>query len=272
MNRKAFVFYGDWMESLSEYPSEVRLEVYEAAIRYALSGTLSELKPISKMAFSFIKRQIDYDNEKYNNVVRSRSNAGRKGNEKRWQKSQTSQNIANIANATLAINDIANIAYIDKDKELDKDINNSIVPKGNNMSESSPEHSDEETEEQKEEIKNSLICEKVREYYNDAISKNNSLMPKAVSIKNQRMQFVLLRVKEYGIENVFKCIDNATNSTFLSGDNKNGFKADIGWIMRPNNFPKVLEGKYSNRNAKGYEVGMILNDNSEDKFKNAKGW
>ena len=41
------------------YPEEVRLEVYDAIIKYAASETLSEQKPLAKMAFSFIKKQID---------------------------------------------------------------------------------------------------------------------------------------------------------------------------------------------------------------------
>lgn len=44
---------------LADYPAEVRLEVYEAVIRYAASGTLTELRPLAKMAFSFIKKDID---------------------------------------------------------------------------------------------------------------------------------------------------------------------------------------------------------------------
>lgn len=57
--KKSFVFYIEWQEVLMEYPAEVRLEVYDAIIEYVASGTLSELKPLAKMAFSFIKKQVD---------------------------------------------------------------------------------------------------------------------------------------------------------------------------------------------------------------------
>lgn len=79
MNRKNFVFNVSWQEVLMEYPAEVRLEVYDAVIRYAASGTLSELKPLSKMAFSFIKNEIDYNNRKYDETVSKKSEAGKKG-------------------------------------------------------------------------------------------------------------------------------------------------------------------------------------------------
>ena len=78
-DRKTFVFNTDWREVLRDYPAEVRLEVYEAVIDYAISGTYSELKPLSKLAFSFIKRELDYNTEKYNEVVAKRREAGLMG-------------------------------------------------------------------------------------------------------------------------------------------------------------------------------------------------
>lgn len=52
-----------------DYPPEVRLEVYDAVIEYAESGTLSELRPLAKMAFSFIKKQIDSNKDKYDDII-----------------------------------------------------------------------------------------------------------------------------------------------------------------------------------------------------------
>lgn len=60
-----------------DYPAEVRLEVYDAIVRYAQSGTLSELKPQAKMAFSFIRKEIDRNKSKYNESV---SNGKKGGN------------------------------------------------------------------------------------------------------------------------------------------------------------------------------------------------
>lgn len=96
--RKSFVFYIEWQEVLMEYPAEVRLEVYDAIIEYAASGTLSELKPLAKMAFSFIKKQIDSNNDKYNCLVEKRSEAGRKGMANRYGTSVTNLTSDNKSN------------------------------------------------------------------------------------------------------------------------------------------------------------------------------
>lgn len=63
-----------------EYPAEVRYEVYDAIIEYAASGRLSELKPLAKMAFSFIKYEIDNNQRKYDEKVeRNRANGSKGG-------------------------------------------------------------------------------------------------------------------------------------------------------------------------------------------------
>ena len=96
--KKHFLFNYEWAEVLSEYSAEVRLEVYDAIIRYAQSGTLSELKPQAKMAFSFIKKEIDYNNDQYTNTVNARKEAGSKGGKAK----QNKQMVAKQANATFA--------------------------------------------------------------------------------------------------------------------------------------------------------------------------
>ena len=37
------------------------------------------------------------------------------------------------------------------------------------------------------------------------------------------------------------------SSDFLKGQSKSGFIITFEWFVRPNNFPKVLEGNYDNR-------------------------
>lgn len=104
---KSFVFNLEWFEVLKEYPSEVRLEVYEAAMEYAASGTLPELKPIAKMAFSFIKKEMDYNRERYDAVVAKRAEAGKASQRKQTRAKQANAPFVEQApaNATDNVND-----------------------------------------------------------------------------------------------------------------------------------------------------------------------
>ena len=77
------------------------------------------------------------------------------------------------------------------------------------------------------------------------IEKWNSLgLNKLINIKNKRLKSLKARVKEYGIEKVMEAIDNINQSDFLKGKNDRGWQIDFDWLMKPNNFIKVLENKY----------------------------
>ena len=77
--KNKFIFNLDWVEILHGYPREVRYEVYDAIMEYAQSGILLELKPTAKMAFDFIKREMDYNANRYEEVRSIRQEAGRQG-------------------------------------------------------------------------------------------------------------------------------------------------------------------------------------------------
>lgn len=64
---------------------------------------------------------------------------------------------------------------------------------------------------------------------------------------SQRYQMLSKRISEYGVESVLTAIENVKNSDFLQGKtSKRAEWFDFEWFVRPNNFPKVLEGKYDN--------------------------
>ncbi|MDE6437229.1 MAG: hypothetical protein K2K69_06960, partial [Muribaculaceae bacterium] len=101
---KTFVFNLEWVEVLKDYPAEVRYEVYDAIMWYAASGTLPELKPLAKMAFSFIKKEMDYNRSRYDTIVERRREAGRRGAE-----ATNSKRVSNPANAESAEDEAANL-------------------------------------------------------------------------------------------------------------------------------------------------------------------
>ena len=117
MKKKSFVFNVEWQEILLGYPSEVRLEVYDAIIEYVASGTILELKPMAKMAFSFIKKEIDYNTCKYNDIVTKRSEAGKKAMNKRYNQDVT--NLTNDSKTNKCYQDVTNLTVNDNDNEND---------------------------------------------------------------------------------------------------------------------------------------------------------
>ncbi len=89
-----FIFNTDWLEDLKEYPKEVRYELCDAIIEYAASGTISELKPLANIAFKAIKREMDFNKERYSNrwSISDRKRGGQPGNTNALKTNKTNQN------------------------------------------------------------------------------------------------------------------------------------------------------------------------------------
>ncbi|MCX0353359.1 hypothetical protein LI064_02330 [Clostridium perfringens] len=85
---------------------------------------------------------------------------------------------------------------------------------------------------------------------------NSIGLQKVISIKagTNRYKSLKARINEYGIDKVLKAIKNINESSFLKGQNKNNWTIYFDWLVKPNNFIKVLEGNYAD------EKGVNGND------------
>lgn len=100
-------------------------------------------------------------------------------------------------------------------------------------------------------------------------------LPKINFIRNgsTRQKLLQARINEYGFDNVLKAIDNVKNSQYLKGYVK-PFRITFDWFIKPNNFPKVLDGNYNDfttPNNNGEEFDYIkANQYTEEEIKNFK--
>ena len=67
-----------------------------------------------------------------------------------------------------------------------------------------------------------------------------------VKIPSDSKRGVLLRarVREYGVDAVLEAIAKVRDSPFLKGQNSRNWVITFDWLIKPNNFIKVLEGNY----------------------------
>ena len=93
------------------------------------------------------------------------------------------------------------------------------------------------------------VISKSNNYSEEQImEKWNSLgLSKISCIQNNRKKLLKARIAEYGIDQVMKAIDNVHKSTFLRGQNSSGWMITFDWLIKPNNFIKVLEGNYDDK-------------------------
>ncbi len=100
-------------------------------------------------------------------------------------------------------------------------------------------------------------------------------LPKINFIRNgsTRQRLLQARINEYGFDNVLKAIDNVKNSQYLKGYVK-PFRITFDWFIKPNNFPKVLDGNYNDfttPKSNDEEFDYIkANQYTEEEIKNFK--
>nr|DAN99150.1 MAG TPA: replisome organizer [Caudoviricetes sp.] len=82
---------------------------------------------------------------------------------------------------------------------------------------------------------------------------NKLNLSKVVTIKQKSNRYKLLksRINEFGIEKIIETIESINNSNFLKGQNDRGWIITFDWFIKPNNFIKVLEGNYINKEGIG---------------------
>ena len=97
---------------------------------------------------------------------------------------------------------------------------------------------------------------------------------------SQRQIWLYARLKQYSEDDFIKAIDNVRQSGFLQGKNRKGWTITFDWFLRPNNFPKVLEGNYNDGNGTPSSIydkydpeifDRLANESREDVIKRRGG-
>ena len=101
-----------------------------------------------------------------------------------------------------------------------------------------PNNKEENKLENKEESNGYLL--RLVDAYHDLCPK----MSKLRKLSDKRASSLRARLKEYSEEEVKTVFELAGKSAFLNGSNNRGWKADFDWLLNPNNFLKVIEGRY----------------------------
>lgn len=302
--KKTFLFNIEWVEVLDGYPPEVRHEVLDGVLEYMRSGKTIEMKPLAKMAFSFIKRELDYNNERYESMVSKRSEAGRKGGLSKGKTvaapdggsasedlqdsdnadaddlsdKQGEANEANQASASFAKQTEANEAnaFFAKHNDNEYDYDNDIRDKEGNKTDAAaspprPSAQESEKESSKPGKADTVPYAKISDLWNETCKALNAVHV----LSKSRKAKISVRVTEMGgvekaMETIGELFRKVSESKFLNGDNDRSWKASFDWIFENDkNWVKVMEGNYDNRESSGGRISRMdtnmTNFNNEGK-------
>lgn len=105
MAKDKIIFHKKWRDAIKDFPTEVRLEVYDAIVQYAFDDKVHEfVYPMAKMAFVFIKIDIDTTNKRQDKISIKRRIAGKKGGKSKINaKSKNKNKVISIAETTQSL-------------------------------------------------------------------------------------------------------------------------------------------------------------------------
>lgn len=251
----SFILYTSYYAIIEGLTDEQLGKLMRAIFIYARDGEVINLEPTLRMAFAFIKDDMERNQAKYNEKrEKLRANA-----QKRWQKKQLDANAEEPqqkhtkayksmqldANAEIALHN-DNVYDNVYDNDVSKETDNNIPSKEGLSISENPK------------VDPAKRCAKIdfaaiKEYWNTKHDQSGSVMRRLTLMSDQRKCNVRSRIREYGgdVQMVYKAIDKAMASDFMNGKNGKGWVASFDWMMCPSNFPKVLEGNYDNEQPAG---------------------
>ena len=102
-------------------------------------------------------------------------------------------------------------------------------------------------------VSNDTICQ--TQDVRRVVDKSNELEKygiasiKKLTSSSNRYRMLNARIKQFSLDDVLTAIENIKDSSFLQGksDSRRPWVITFDWFVKPNNFPKVLEGQYSDK-------------------------
>lgn len=88
MDKSSFLIYLDYQEQFDLLTDEEAGRLIKAIIKYEKTGEIPKLDGMLKMAFSFIKTQLDRDREKYKKKCEKNKENGKKGGRPKKEEKQ----------------------------------------------------------------------------------------------------------------------------------------------------------------------------------------
>ena len=109
----------------------------------------------------------------------------------------------------------------------------------------------------KDSIGNINYCQKAQEIV-DLYHECCPSLPKVMTISPKRISLVKARLKDYKAEQIKEIFIKAESSEFLRNGSGTWKGANFDWILNPNNFIKIMEGNYDNKQNSIKKTGYDL--------------
>lgn len=107
----------------------------------------------------------------------------------------------------------------------------------------------------KDTIRSTDVQRVIEEWNSLGLRKVTKLVP-----GTQRYSLLRKRIQDYGLVDVLRAIKLIHDCPFLLGHSDRGWQITFDWFVKPNNFPKVLDGNYLDKTASDLQVSTKKSD------------
>lgn len=97
----------------------------------------------------------------------------------------------------------------------------------------------------------------------DAYNENCNKLPKATKLTDNRKRAVRSCMAQgFSVDDMREAFRKANETPFLTGQNKDGWRANFDFIIKPANMQKILEGAYgvavTRNNSHSYDLDLFM--------------
>ena len=252
----SFILYTSYYALIEGLTDEQLGQLTRAIFLYARDGETISLEPVVRMAFAFIKDNIERNQDKYQakceknrQIALERERKKREAREKAGntnvhERARTCENNTNVHERSPYDNDNDN--EYDNDNDVSKETN-ILEPSKEGIQSASvkPEAPGGGKGSKSQKIDYAAV----KEYWNRKHDETKSAMPPITLMTENRKVMVKARVRQCkgDVKTLYRVIDIAMASDFMNGNNKHGWLGKFDWIFgNEQNFAKVLEGNFNN--------------------------
>lgn len=252
----SFILYTSYYALIEGLTDEQLGQLTRAIFLYARDGEIISLEPVLRMAFAFIKDNIERNQDKYQakceknrQIALERERKKREAREKAGntnvhERSRTCENNTNVHERS----------PYDNDDEYDNDSDNDVSNETDILEPSkegilSASVKTEAPAGGKVSKSQKIDYAGIKEYWNRKHYETKSVMPPITLMTENRKVMVKARLRQCkgDVKTLYRAIDIAMASDFMNGNNKKGWVSKFDWIFgNEQNFAKVLEGNFNN--------------------------
>lgn len=252
----SFILYTSYYALIEGLTDEQLGQLTRAIFLYARDGETISLEPVVRMAFAFIKDNIERNQDKYQakceknrQIALERERKKREAREKAGntnvhERARTCENDTNVHERSPYDND----NEYDNDNDVSKETDNKPSKEGIQSASVKPEAPGGGKGSKSQKIDYAAV----KEYWNRKHDETKSAMPPITLMTENRKVMVKARVRQCkgDVKTLYRVIDIAMASDFMNGNNKHGWLGKFDWIFgNEQNFAKVLEGNFNNEPA-----------------------